>query len=87
MDTNANDMSIMAHLMRRAGFTATRMELEAYISDGYESTVEKLLFPGEPENMPDDMIRRYHVDQSEMRQIEGAGAYWLYRMITTKNPL
>jgi uncharacterized protein (DUF1800 family) len=87
MDTNANDMSIMAHLMRRAGFTATRMELEAYVSDGYESTVEKLLFPGEPENMPDDMIRRYHVDQSEMRQIEGAGAYWLYRMITTKNPL
>ena len=37
--------------------------------------------------MPDDIIRRYHVDQSELRQLDGAGANWLYRMITTKCPL
>jgi len=82
-----SDLALMAHLMRRAGFTATRDELEEYLTEGYEATVEKLLNPGEPGNMPDDLIRRYHVDQSELRQLDGAGAYWLYRMITTQNPL
>ncbi|MCS5658957.1 MAG: DUF1800 domain-containing protein [Dehalococcoidia bacterium] len=82
-----SDLALMAHLMRRAGFTATRDELEEYLSEGYEATVENLLNPGDPRNMPDDLIRRYHVDQSELRQLDGAGAYWLYRMITTQNPL
>ena len=54
---------------------------------GYEATVEKFLNPGDPQNMPDDLIQRYHVDQYELRQLDGAGAYWLYRMITTQNPL
>ena len=81
------DVSLMAHLMRRAGFGATRNELEGYLEDGYEATVDKLLDPGESGHMPDDIIRRYHVDQSELRQLDGAGAYWLYRMLTTSNPL
>jgi hypothetical protein len=36
-------MALMAHLMRRAGFGATRGELEAYVADGYEATVEEPL--------------------------------------------
>ncbi len=83
----SKDVSLMAHLMRRAGFGATRNELEGYLSDGYEATVDNLLDPGESGHMPDDIIRRYHVDQSELRQLDGAGAYWLYRMLTTSNPL
>ena len=83
----SQDVSLMAHLMRRAGFGATRNELDEYLSDGYEATVDKLLDPGESDHMPDDLIRRYHVDQSELRQLDGAGAYWLYRMLTTSNPL
>ena len=83
----SQDVSLMAHLMRRAGFGATRNELEEYLSDGYKATVDKLLDPGESNHMPDDLIRRYHVDQSELRQLDGAGAYWLYRMLTTSNPL
>ena len=81
------DVSLMAHLMRRAGFGATRNELEGYLEDGYEATVDNLLDPGESGHMPDDIIRRYHVDLSELRQLDGAGAYWLYRMLTTSNPL
>ncbi|MDP6050401.1 MAG: hypothetical protein QGE99_04985, partial [SAR202 cluster bacterium] len=77
----SQDVSLMAHLMRRAGFGATRNELAEYLSDGYEATVDKLLDPGESDHMPDDLIRRYHVDQSELRQLDGAGAYWLYRML------
>jgi uncharacterized protein (DUF1800 family) len=81
------DMKLMAHLLRRAGFGATRDELEAYAAKGYEAVVEELLHPGDPQAMPEDIIRRYHVDQSELRQLDGAGANWLYRMITTKCPL
>ena len=81
------DFAQLAHLMRRAGFGATRDEIEAYAAQGYTATVDELLNPGDPEVMPDDIIRRYHVDQSELRQLDGAGANWLYRMITTKCPL
>lgn len=81
------DLALMAHLMRRAGFGAARDELEARADIGYEAVVEELLHPGDPQNMPDDIIRRYHVDQSELRQLDGAAAYWTYRMITTRCPL
>ena len=78
---------VMAHLMRRAGFGATRPELEVCLSDGYEATVEKLLHPTNTKTMPDDIIRRYHTDQYEARNHFSAGASWLYRMITTNNPM
>jgi uncharacterized protein (DUF1800 family) len=81
------DMTRMAHLLRRAGFGATRDELEAYVAQGYEAVVEALLHPVDPQAMPEDIIRRYHVDQSELRQLDAAGANWLYRMVTTKCPL
>ena len=39
------DMTLMAHLLRRAGFGATRDDLEAYVAKGYEAVVEELLHP------------------------------------------
>ena len=35
------DIALMAHLMRRAGFGASRAELEAGVAKGYEATVEE----------------------------------------------
>ena len=86
-DESKNQLRLMAHLMRRAGFTATRKELEYYNTQGYNQTVEKLLHPQGSSHLPDDIIRRYHVGQYELRQLDEAGAYWMYRMITTENPL
>ena len=80
-------LDLMAHLMRRAGFGATRDELEALVERPYAEVVEELLHPADQQNIPDDVIRRYHVDQSELRNRAGAGAYWMYRMITTRCPL
>jgi uncharacterized protein (DUF1800 family) len=77
----------MAHLLRRAGFGATRQELERYLAKGYEAVVDDLLNPSDPQNMPDDVIRRYHPEQSELRDLTSSGAYWMYRMITTQCPL
>ena len=84
-----NDIALMAHLLRRAGFGATRDELEAYVAKGYEATVEELLHP---ENAPpalddEDIIRRYHVDENDCTQIQSCQTYWTYRMINTRRPL
>ena len=57
------DMLLMAHLMRRAAFGATKNELEAHLSDGYGETVESLLNVGNANSLADHMIRRYHPDQ------------------------
>ena len=82
-----NDTALMAHLLRRAGFGASRTELEGYMSMGYDGAVEALLNPSAPGNMPDDLIRRYHVEQSELRDLAGSAAYWMYRMISTTCPM
>ena len=81
------DIALMAHLMRRAGFGASRDELEQKVAQGYEAVVEDLLHPGDANVMPDDVIRRYHSEMGEMRELNSAGAYWMYRMVTTDNQL
>ena len=83
----SNDTALMAHLLRRAGFGANRNELEEYLAMGYDGAVEALLNPSDPGNMPDDLIRSYHVEQSELRDLAGSAAYWMYRMISTSCPM
>jgi uncharacterized protein (DUF1800 family) len=83
------DLALLAHLLRRAGFGATREELERYAAQGYEATVEELLHPGDgPLPLEDeDLVRRYHVDENSLMLIESCQTYWLYRMINTRRPL
>jgi uncharacterized protein (DUF1800 family) len=81
------DIELMAHLMRRAGFGATRDELESLVAQGYDAVVEDLLHPTDPQSIPDDVIRRYHTDMAEMRELYSVATYWMYRMITTRCPL
>ena len=83
------DIELMAHLMRRVGFGATREELEKYVAKGYEATVEEMLHP---ENAPpamddEDLIRRYHVDENGLLILDSCQTYWIYRMINTNRPL
>ena len=81
------EVQLMAHLLRRAGFGATRHELEAYAAKGYEATVEELLDPSDPQRLGDDMVRRYHNEQSGLLGGSGPRSVWLYRIITTNAPL
>ena len=81
------DLQLIAHLMRRAGFGATREELEGFAAKGYEATVEELLEASEKQRMGDDLIRRFHPELSGMMGPWGAGENWMYRMITTAAPL
>jgi uncharacterized protein (DUF1800 family) len=87
MVVKTDELELIAHLMRRAGFGATRSELDSYLARGYEETVDDLLNPPERSAMPDDVIRRYHHEQSGMMGQQNPGAYWLYKMISTTAPL
>ena len=82
-----SDVGLIKHLLRRASFGATPAELDHYEALGYEAAIEELLHPGDPQNMPDDIIKRYHTDMHELRYGNSATAYWLYRMVTTKAPM
>ena len=81
------DVSVMAHLMRRAGFGATYDELDECLEEGYDHTVERLLHPEDAPAWDDALFRRYHVDQNSLMLIESSQSYWLYRMINSQRPL
>jgi uncharacterized protein (DUF1800 family) len=80
-------VELMAHLYRRAGFGATRDQLEAALARGYEATVEELLNPELSPPLEEDLIYRYWPDMKEARQIDPAQSLWVYRMINTQRPL
>ena len=78
-----NELAQMAHLMRRAGFGATRGELDAYVAKGYENVVDDLV---NPERLPD-------IDEDILERYFGGEGYpifagiWLYRMLNSQRPL
>ena len=85
----ANDhLSLMAHLMRRAGFGATREELERRLTAGYEATVEDLLRPEAHEPLDFYDFLRYLPLQWKPDTLNGMGqSGWVWRMINTSAPL
>ena len=78
-----SDVELIAHLMRRAGFGATRDQLDFYAAQGYEATAEELLNPVDERRMGDDLIRRFHPELSGMMGPNASGENWLFRMATT----
>ena len=81
------DIALMAHLLRRAGFGATRRELESYCAMGYEATVEELLNPEGSRDIEEDLIGRYQGDFVEHDSVGSVNCYWIYRMVNSKRPL
>ena len=83
-----NDIALMAHLMRRAGFGAPREELEKRAAKGYEATVEELLHPEDQPPVDRFEMMRYHPWAWRPGTVQGMGAAeWLHGMINTPRPL
>ena len=80
-------IALMGHLMRRAGFGAPYEELVARAAKGYEAIVDELLNPEQFDPVDKDMLYRF------LPGYEGAlgpplnQAEWVYRMINTQRPL
>ena len=81
------DIALMAHLLRRAGFGATRKDLEAYVDKGYEATVEELLHPEDAPDLEYDLLERYMEEWHDRSATDACRQLWFYRMITGERPL
>lgn len=78
---------LIAHLMRRAGFGATCQELDILENVPYNQVVDDLLDRPNNSWIGDDLVRRFHHEQSGMMTGSSPAEYWLYRMVTSKAPL
>ena len=82
------EIALMAHLMRRAGFGATREELEERATKGYEATVEELLNSESQPALDRFELVRYHPWTWKPGTLPGMGAVeWLWYMVNTQRPL
>ena len=85
---NQDDIALMAHLMRRAGFGASRDELEARVAKGYEATVEELLNPEtQPPVDPYVLLRHQPAALLPGGQPPMGNVNYMYYLVTTKRPL
>src|SRR4029453_15081374 len=82
------DIALMAHLMRRAGFGAGSADLEARVAKGYEATVEELLHP---ETQPAvDMYTLLRYQPASLLpggQPPMGNVNFMYHLVNTKRPL
>lgn len=82
------DVALMAHLMRRAGFGASRAELEELTARGFDTVVDELLAPeSQDTGLNEDIMTRYHPSYNHAGAIEVNIQNWVYRMINTKRQL
>jgi uncharacterized protein (DUF1800 family) len=78
----------MGHLMRRAAFGASRDQIEARASKGYEETVEELLHPEtQPAVDAYTMLRYQPASLLPGGQPPMGNVNWLYYLVNTKRPL
>ena len=81
-----NDIALMAHLMRRAGFGAQYDEIVERAQKGYEATVEELLNPREDAHGMDlDLAERCFLEWNHF--IRCVPEYVAWRMINSRNQL
>ena len=81
------DLALVSHLLRRAGFGASRTEVENYAQKEYEEIVEDLLTPEKSPEYDADFISRYYMGTVTSDSFGQTQAAWIYRMINTPRPL
>ena len=81
------DIALMAHLLRRAGFGASRDDIEAKVSQGYDKTLEELLNPQDQPGIEEDLLYRLQPSYYQAAAIENNVQDWVYRMINSPRQL
>jgi hypothetical protein len=85
---NKDDIGLMAHLMRRAGFGAGRDELEARAAKGYDATVEELLNPEAYPPVDHYTLLRHQPSALLPGGVPPMGnVNYMYYLVTTQRPL
>jgi len=81
------EIALMAHLLRRAGFGASRDEVEARVAQGYDNVVEELLNVGDGPGIDEDLMYRAYPAYFDKVAIETGQTEWVYRMINNRYQL
>ena len=81
------EIALVSHLMRRAGFGATRAEIEELSEKSYEDIVEDLLHPERTEDLEEDVLKRYNIELSYHDAYQLWSGRWIWRMINSRRPL
>jgi uncharacterized protein (DUF1800 family) len=82
------DIALLAHLFRRAGFGATRSQLEQLASRSYEDIVEDLVNPERLPELDDEVLQRFYPHLAANKDNPGVwNGRWFYRMVNTERPL
>ena len=74
-----------AHLLRRAAFSATHLQLEEAVKAGPEKTIDRLLQPQGDVAAFQELYDDY--EKASAGSIEALQAWWLRRLIDTPDPL
>ena len=82
------EIAQLAHLMRRAGFGATRDELEEMAELGYDKAVDQLVDYEDTPQVDDYLLYRYH----PITEVPGGAAApgqanWMYYLVNSERPL
>lgn len=82
-----NDHEKMAHLLRRAGLSASRAEIEHYLPMGIEGATNRLLnYHEQPEEFNDEEIIKTLQQDRPRPEPQHAMGWWIYRLLTTTRP-
>jgi len=81
------DIALMAHVLRRAGFGTSLQEIEACAAKGYDTVVEELLNPEKQPALDEDLLMRYHPAYVQAAGIETNVQEWVYRLINNPRQL
>ncbi len=82
------DIGLLAHLYRRAGFGATRAELEKLATRSYEDVVEDLVNPETVPELDDEILKRFYPHLWANQDNTGVwNGRWFFRMVNTERPL
>lgn len=82
-----NGIDLMAHLMRRAGFGASRFEIEQLSATPYETVVDQLLRPEEQPELDKFEFYRYHPQAESSWTYLHVQMDWLHTMRNGSRPL
>jgi len=80
-------LALMAHLLRRAGFGASREELERYAARPYQEVVDDLVNPERFPDLNEDVLGRYFPHFTNQDNPQVWNGRWFYRMVNTRRPL
>ena len=87
MITNVEKKSLIAHLMRRAGFGCNFDQIEELSLLDYDDIVDQLLNPDFSLPEDQDLLERYFIASVEARTARHADPQWTWRLAKSKKQL